>query len=276
MNELMQKPSFSEEIIVEIPKVPEVKHNLQGLKDYAVKLSKFYNSLVLDINDEKTIKDIETERTKINNFVKSISNLRKEKVKEYKEPIDSFESTAKEVESLLKEVSENFTSKLNMVKEKRAKEKMDNFINPTINKLLSEAFVKGYLIDKELIVIDEKWFNKTAKDNDIIEALTNQVQELINIQEQEKRDIAIINQTLDNFKITNKDVYFERYKYTKDLQGILMQIQSVAMQNMEKPVEKPVVNTTSQEPLVTISFKGTASKIATLRDYAIKLGLEEL
>ena len=176
MNELI-KPTFDLDVEVKIPKdMPVVEHNLDILEEYAKKLNEFYSSLIIQKED---IKDAEAEKAKINNLIKTVKRLRIDSVKEYKKPIDDFEATAKRVESLLTEASETLKNTLDIYDGERQEDKINKVIKPIITRLISDAFVKGYLIDPDKIEENPKWLNKTYKEEDIEKDIQMQIDKLI-------------------------------------------------------------------------------------------------
>ena len=133
----MKKPEFNGELIVEIPEIQEVKHNLSELKTFTENLINFYDKLVIDVNDDSQIDDLTKERTKVNNFLKQVANARKETMEKYKKPIDNYEKTSKEVEALLKGASEKMSDILNTWKEKKKEEKIKDSIRSIFTRIFS-------------------------------------------------------------------------------------------------------------------------------------------
>lgn len=269
-NEVMVKPEFNEDIIVNIPEIPEVTHNLQKLKDFTLKLVEYYEKTIIDI-DELT-----KERTKINKFLKQVSDIRKANVEKYKKPINDFEKTSKEVELLLKETSDKMTTLLNLEKDKQKLEKTNRVIQPYIDKKVSELFVKGYLIDKTKLIFDDKWFNKTTTDKSIFEDIDAQLDDLVNAIIQERKDIAIINTTMETLNIENKELYIQQYNFTKDLQSVISKMQSdVKIKEQETKIKQKLEEPLKLESIYEVRFAGTKEECDKLRSYAKMLGMEE-
>ena len=138
----LTKPTFEMDVEVKLPgNMPEVEHNLDKLKEYALELNQFYKSLIIKESD---IKDAESEKAKLNKLIDQVKRLRIDKVKEYKKPIEDFEKTAKEVESTLAEASGTIKYTLDEYDAKRMEEKREKVIKPILNNIVSQAFVKGY------------------------------------------------------------------------------------------------------------------------------------
>ena len=119
LNEItLEKPVLDTEVYVNIPEALEVKHNLNTVRDYVKKLNEFYGNIINIDVDFAT-----SERTKLNQLLKQVENLRKEKVAEFKKPIDDFESTAKETEKDLKSIIESMKLIIDKEKQRLADEK---------------------------------------------------------------------------------------------------------------------------------------------------------
>lgn len=281
--ELMKKPEFNGELIVEIPEIQEVKHNLSELKTFTENLIKFYDKLVIDVNDDSQIDDLTKERTKVNNFLKQVANARKETMEKYKKPIDSYEKTSKEVEALLKGASEKMSDILNTWKEKKKEEKIKDTILPYINKKVSEAFLQGYLVDTNRLIYDEKWFNKTAKDKDIFNDIDEQFNTIIESIKQERKDLEILQTTMDSLGTENKELYIQQYNFTKDVQTVLSNVYAenkrkneITLTENGAHIPNIMGKVLETENKIVVSFKGTVEQANKLKEYAKELGMEEI
>lgn len=175
-NELV-KPTFDMELIVSLPKnMPKVEHNLDKLEEYAKNINEHYSKLIIQ---KEHIKDAEAEKAKINNLIKDVKRLRIDKLKEYKQPIEDFEETAKRVEFILSEASETIKASLDIFEGDRKEEKYEKVIKPLINNIISQEFVKGNFINPDDIEENPKWYNKTYKDEDIEKDIQLQVYAIV-------------------------------------------------------------------------------------------------
>lgn len=280
MNEVT-KPTFEMDVEVKIPEnIPKVEHNLDKLREYAINLNNFYKSLIIT---EKDIKDAETEKAKLNKLIDQVKRLRIDNVKKYKEPIEDFEKTAKEVESILSEASGTIKYTLDEYDTKRIEEKREKVIKPILNNIISQSFMKGYLINPDNIVEDKRWFNKTFKDADIESDIQAQVDELIRQEETLNQGIEVIksNIAMANNSNLNEAMYIERFKYSRDLTSVLGDI---ARDNSTKLVVPQSASGLSVKPCEfweytsndTITFRGTPDMIESIRVYAKEMGLEEV
>lgn len=281
----IKRPSFDEEITIEIPKdMPEIKHNLGELKDFALQLKDFYSKLVFS---DDNINEASKEKTKLNKLVNEIKRLRIDNVKKYKEPIESFESTAKEIEKLLNEAKDSVQVFIDKAEEQRRQEKLEKVITPIINVAVNNAFVKGHLIDTNKILIDDRWFNKTFKDKDIEEDVNNQVDLIISVEEEYQKGLGIIKSTIEmaSQMSINRDYdkYVERFKFTRDLTSVLDDIKNENERRKNSTEQTTIIdnktmfdlqNDSNNDIIITKTFRGTEQQMNLLGQYAMKLGME--
>ena len=277
------KPTFEMDVEVKIPSdMPMVEHNLDNLKEYAVNLNTFYKSLVIT---DKDIKEAENEKAKLNKLIDQVKRLRIDKVKEYKKPIEDFEKTAKEVESILGEASNTIKFTLDEFDAKRMDEKRNKVIKPILNNIISQAFIKGYLINPDSIIENPKWYNKTFKEADIESEIQAQVDEFIRQEDELNQGIEVIksNIKMANNPNLNEAMYIERFKYNRDLTSVLSDISrdnSVPRETLEIEDSKglkvnQVESWITMDNKLTVSFSGNAEQIEKLRAYAKEIGMEE-
>ena len=281
----IKRPSFDEEITIEIPKdMPEIKHNLGELKDFALQLKDFYSKLVFS---DDNINEASKEKTKLNKLVNEIKRLRIDNIKKYKEPIESFESTAKEIERLLNEAKDSVQIFIDKAERQRREDKLEKVITPIINLAINNAFVKGYLIDKEKILIDNRWYNKTFKDDEIEEDVNNQVDLIIRAEDEYNKGLDIIVSTLEMASKMSVekdfDKYKERFTFTRDLTSVLDDIKN-ENERRENSTEQTTIidnktmfdlqNDINKGIIITKTFRGTEQQMNLLGQYAMKLGME--
>lgn len=273
------KPTFDLEVEVNLPKTtPKINHNLGDLKQYALELKDFYSKLIIE---EKDIKDAENEKAKLNKLIEQVKRLRIDKVKEYKLPINDFESTAKEVESILGEASDTIKFTLDKFDDERKNDKRDNVIKPILNNAISQAFIKGHLINPDMIEENSKWYNKTFKESDIAKEIEAQIEEIIKDEESLNQGIEVIK---SNIKMANNDklneaMYIERFKHSRDLTAVLNDISNdnnnVSRETL-KEEDDPFSESFIPSDIEVVSFKGDKVQIEQLRAYAQELGMEEI
>lgn len=98
--ELINKPNFNLEVVANIDGVANIQSNMEQIKEQAIMIKNWYDSLVIT---EEMLKDIKAEKSQINKAKDTVATYRKDIVKEFKKPIEQFELLAKETESILKE-----------------------------------------------------------------------------------------------------------------------------------------------------------------------------
>lgn len=283
------KPTFTMDVEVKIPKdLPKVEHNLDQLKEYAINLNEFYKKVIIT---NKDIKEAEAEKAKLNKLIEQVKRLRIDKVKEYKQPADDFEKTAKEIESILGSASDTIKYSLDIFENNRIEEKKEKVIKPLLNTSISQAFGRGYLIDINRIIENPKWYNKTYKDADIENDIQSQIDEIIREEDNLNQGIEVIksNIKMANNSNLNEAMYIERFKHSKDLTAVLNDISRDNNVSHETLKEQQmtiddIFGTTPQidgdwvveEPQFNVTFRGDADQIYKLRAYAKELGMEEL
>ena len=290
----IKRPSFDEEITIEIPKdMPEIKHNLGELKDFALQLKDFYSKLVFSDNN---VNEASKEKTKLNKLVNEVKRLRIDNIKKYKEPIESFESTAKEIEKLLNEAKDSVQVFIDKAERQRREDKLEKVITPIINLAINNAFVKGHLIEADKILIDDRWFNKTFKDKDIEEDVNNQVDLIISVEEEYQKGLGIIKSTIEmaSQMSINRDYdkYAERFKFTRDLTSVLDDIKNENEKRENSTEQTTIIDNKTMFDVTlddviedkidlqikdvefTIKLKGTQKQFNLLKDYIERLGME--
>nr|DAP38384.1 MAG TPA: Protein of unknown function (DUF1351) [Caudoviricetes sp.] len=280
MNELV-KPTLQVDLDVEIPKVEPIKHNLNVIEDYALQLKNFYAALVFDDTQYKQAKD---ERAKVNGLIKKIADNRKDLIKQYNEPISDFEQTSKRIEKLLGESSSLIDESVKKFEFKQQEIKREH-INELIEKE-REEFIASYSQYEKILKVfdiefDNRWFNKTFKDSDIVTAIKEQFLTYIKELDVYKKDAETISNyfnALDVNHVLNKDVYIERYKYTRDVNGILESIKNdLDAKNKEASVKKETVQidpfaglsiSTPEVKKVSVKLEVPEDKMNLLIDFA--------
>lgn len=94
------KPNFDLEVVANIDGVAKIQSNMEGVKQQAIAIRDWYQSLVIT---EDMLDDIKDEKIQINKAKETVATYRKDIVKEFKKPIEQFELLAKETEDILDE-----------------------------------------------------------------------------------------------------------------------------------------------------------------------------
>ena len=293
MNEIeVVKPTLKVDLDIELPEVLPVKHNLGIIEEYAKQLNEFYGKLVFT-NDQYT--EAKDERAKVNKLKKTIEDNRKEIVKEFKQPIDDFEATSKRIEKLLESASNTIGASI-----ERFDLEQQEIKTQKINVLI-EAIRQDYILNnpeftsqlKQVVIdFDKRWFNKTYKDSDLENAIDGQfntaLDDLYKFKADAEMIINFIN-TINVDNLLNKEVYIERYKFTRDVNEVINNIKAdyeakkVALQPQTTKVELidpfaglSVNNPTETKPEREITIKITCkeSQLDLIKNFANQNGMK--
>lgn len=247
MNEIeVVKPTLKVDLDVELPEITPVKHNLGIIEEYAKQLNEFYGKLVFT-NDQYT--EAKDERAKVNKLKKTIEDNRKEIVKEYKQPIDDFEATSKRIEKLLESASNTIGASIERFDLEQQAIKTER-INKIIEAIRGDFILTNKEFEVQLkqvsIEFDKRWFNKTYKNSDLEQDIciqfSNALDDLYKFKADAEMIITFFN-TINVDNLLNKEVYIERYKFTRDVNEVINNIKAdyeakkVALQPQTTKVE---------------------------------------
>lgn len=256
MKELMVKPEFSGEVLAQVTSLGTINHNIKEAKEFALLQKEYYSTVVFDDN---SVADAKAERVKLNKMEKSISDYRKNIVKEFKKPIDEFETIAKETEKIIASTSDLVDVQIKTFEEKDWLEKV---------KLIKQNIeVAGLDIDENF---NPKWKNKGYEMDTIIEDIIeerNKVDAQLQLDSSNKELIKMYAES----KGVNPEVYLVQYDFTKDVTAIKNKIDTSTIVVPEVVV--PKVDLFTGEQIITVAFTGTISQIEMLRTYAKTIGL---
>ena len=247
MNEIeVVKPTLKVDLDVELPEITPVKHNLGIIEEYAKQLNEFYGKLVFTNDQYAEAKD---ERAKVNKLKKTIEDNRKEIVKEFKQPIDDFEATSKRIEKLLESASNTIGASIERFDLEQQEIKTQK-INALIEAIRGDYILNNKEFEPQLktvtIEFDKRWFNKTFKNSDLEDAINSQFNEKLDDLVRFKADAEMIItffNTINVDNLLNKEVYIERYKFTRDVNEVINNIKAdyeakkVALQPQTTKVE---------------------------------------
>ena len=247
MNNLeVVKPTLKVDLDIELPEVLPVKHNLGIIEEYAKQLNEFYGKLVFT-NDQYT--EAKDERAKVNKLKKTIEDNRKEIVKEFKQPIDDFEATSKRIEKLLEAASNTIGASIEKFDLEQQEIKTQK-INALIEAIRGDYILNNPEFTSQLkqvvIEFDKRWFNKTYKDSDLENAIDGQFNTALDDLYKFKADAEMIITFFNTINVDNlltKEVYIERYKFTRDVNEVINNIKAdyeakkVALQPQTTKVE---------------------------------------
>lgn len=292
MNEMeIVKPTLKVDLDIELPEVLPVKHNLGVIEEYAKQLNEFYGKLVFT-NDQYT--EARDERAKVNKLKKTIEDNRKEIVKEFKQPIDDFEATSKRIEKLLEAASNTIGASI-----ERFDLEQQEIKTQKINVLI-EAIRQDYILNnpeftsqlKQVVIeFDKRWFNKTYKDSDLENAIDGQFNTALDDLYKFKADAEMIItffNTINVDNLLNKEIYIERYKFTRDVNEVINNIKAdyeakkVALQPQTTKVELidpfagvSINNPTEMKPEkeITVKIICKESQLDLIKNFANQNGM---
>lgn len=158
--------------------------NYDVLKEGIDEVVKKYDGLVLTAADIKDAKEI---KTKLNKLNKAMNDRRIEIKKAVNVPLDEFEA---KIKSLTNEVNRVLAPISESIKLAEEGERLQR--ESEINKMIRDMVTPlNYTIEQ--ININEKWYNKTAKVNDVKKEVEYQIKELDEIGRRLKEDTTAVN-----------------------------------------------------------------------------------
>ena len=225
MKHELMKPALNTEIDINIPVIPNVRHNLGVIETFTNELEEYYNSILIT---KDNLSEATSERTKVNSLLKNISDKRKEVTRQFEEPISDFLATTKRIETNLKNISDNLKQRIDVFVDMEKEEKRKSILEliSQIKEEFNSAY-PNYKFNADLIVFNEKWLNKTAKKSDIHDDILAQFEEQKRDFDKYIQDCEIIMKvfnTLENNPL-DKNIYIERYKHTRDVSSVIQDIQ---------------------------------------------------
>lgn len=266
-----EEPHLSFEPVIELPEIPEVKHNLDVVKQYAQDLKDFWQPVVFTSEQVDKAKEV---KASINKLVKKVGDLRKETVKEYKKPIDDFEKTAKETEAILKEASEVLNNKINVFVEQEQNEKKVQIEIIIIERTKHNAdLVKA-------IQFDPRWLNKTYKLSDIKKDIDAQINNILTVKETKKlakENLRLKLEQLDPRHILTHEVYLTKLDYVDNVDMVF----ASALEDFKKYTEiaepEPVnINDIFKPTTYKVTFEGSFEEIQKLKEFAKANNIKEV
>lgn len=266
-----EEPHLSFEPVIELPEIPEVKHNLDVVKQYAQDLKEFWQPVIFTSEQVDKAKEV---KAGINNLVKRVGDLRKETVKEYKKPIDDFEKTAKETEAILKEASEVLNNKINVFVEHEQNKKKEK-----IGKIILEKTENGEVTFHD-IQFDPRWLNKTYKLSDIEKDIDAQINNILTVKETKKlakENLRLKLEQLDPGHLLTHEVYLTKLDYVDNVDMVF----ASALEDFKKYTEiaepQPVdINDIFKPTTYKVTFEGSFEEIQKLKEFARANNIKEV
>lgn len=267
----MEKPILKNEIKAEIKGIAKVEDNISEAKEYALQLKKYYSTLVFT-EDQKD--DAAKERATINKIVKKIADYRKDIIAEFKKPIETFESTAKETEKILKETSDfvdvqvkNFENKEKETRKENARKIYETNIDELKDIISFEK------------IFNDKWLNKgTWKDDNSSPIIENEIND---IKEKVRSGLKAIEELHSEFEVEIKNTFLQDFdianaifknKQLQERKEVLAKVEEKKEEMVQEKVETMLKEETKEEVLestltYTLKITGTLSKQKALKEF---------
>ena len=273
-NELT-KPEFKSEIKAELKGITQIEDNINDVKEYALKLSEYYN---IKEFDEETLKDAKNERAEVNKFKDKVADFRKEITKKFNEPLEKFTTTAKETEKILKETYDTINSQIKAYEDKQKEEKEEevksyftelcevenidfvNYEQANINVTLSASM-------KSLKEQAKKFVDKVVDDINLI----NSTQFVDEIMIDYKKDLNVSRAITE---VNNRHAELEKVKQQKEEQ-VEQKLNDKEMLNRIDSLSAPKVEKTSEEVFeMTFKVRGTKEQLKAVKEFLVNGGYD--
>lgn len=260
---ISEKENISLEIIdpeAEITSVGKVTSNITEVKNQALEMKEHYSKIIVTNDNLNIAKD---DKANINKIVDKVANYRKNIVSEFKKPIETFETLAKETEKILKETYDIINSQCNAFDEKRkeeSKEELKRYFDE-YKQSKNIAFVQytdmnqpvGLSDISDLGVIKKK---KYTEINEFIDSIENDINTIESMQD--SNEILAEYMKDRNLARSIKDIQDRHAAITKikEMEEQRKNIEVVEEKQEVEVLQAPVVqNTTTQEELIELDFK---------------------
>lgn len=279
---IMQKPTFNGEIQARIKSVGEIESNMKEVKGYVEKLKYYYSNVVFT---EETMKEAKEEKAKVNKFKAEVADYRKNIIKEYNKPIEAFEKTARETESLLKDTYNTINSqvaiyeeKLKQIKEEEVREYFEEY--KTANNIDFVTFEQANInvtlsaSKKSLKEQAKKFIDEVVDDLKLIE--TQDCKEEILVEYKQTLNISrAIQDVANRHKLLEEEEKRQEELKNKQLEEAQRQA-DMSIKEQEMATKKALDNfvieapkVAEQEEILTLNFKvrATRSKLKELKKF---------
>ena len=273
-NELT-KPEFRSEIKAELKGITQIEDNINDVKEYALKLSEYYN---IKEFDEETLKDAKNERAEVNKFKDKVADFRKEITNKFNEPLEKFTTTAKETEKILKDTYDTINGQIKSYEDKQKKEKEEevknyfnelceaesidfvNYEQANINVTLSATM-------KSLKEQAKRFVEKIVDDINLI----NSTQFVDEIMIEYKKDLNVSRAITE---VNNRHAELEKVKQQKEEQAE-QKLNDKEMLNRIDNLSAPKVEKSSEEVFeMTFKVRGTKEQLKAVKEFLVNGGYD--
>lgn len=274
-NKELVKPEFKSEIKAKLKGITQIEDNINDVKEYALKLSDYYN---IKEFDEDTLRDAKSERAEVNKFKDKVADFRKEITNKFNEPLEKFTTTAKETEKILKETYDTINSQIKAYEEKKKAEKEEevknyfnelcqaeeidfvNYEQANINVTLSASM-------KSLKEQAKKFVDKIVDDINLI----NSTQFVDEIMIEYKKCLNVSRAITE---VNNRHAELEKVKKQKEEQ-VEQKLNDKEMLNRIDNLSAPKVEKPSEEVFeMTFKVRGTKEQLKAVKEFLVNGGYD--
>lgn len=278
--ELINKPNFNLEVVANIDGVTKIQSNMEGVKEQAITIRDWYQSLVIT---EDMLKNIKNEKAQIKKAKETVATYRKDIVKEFKKPIEQFELLAMETENILdeayatcNEAVKRFEDETKAKKSEEVKAYFDEYAQS-----LNIDFVKFERLGLNVtLTASMKSLKDTVKV--CLDKIASEI-DLINIQKEELiPDMLVEYKKTLNVASAIKNVT-DRHKAIEEekaRQEALKELKAEAVEQekkVEKVLEAPKEIVEEPKPQIykaTFNVFGTIEQIKALKEFMNEKGIK--
>ena len=254
---VMVKP-VEVEPIAKIKNLGSIETNIEQVKDYAQKIKEYYGKLVITGENLNIAKD---EKATIRKIKDKISDFRKSIVKEFKSPVEIFETTAKEVEKLLDESYEVIDAQCDIYDQEKRQALIDD-ATTYFDELKATKNISFILFSKSGIKVNMS-DSKTKIHKAIDDYISKIEQDLTTIESLDNKEDVLVEYMADcnlakAIKTANdKRVALEQIKEQNILNEEPRLVKKSTNVILKAPIKTEKVQTTE---LVEASFKVTTTE----------------
>lgn len=272
----MIKPNFNLTVEANIDGVSKIESNMETVKNQAIEIRDWYSNLVIS---EDMLDDIKKEKAEINKAKSVVADYRKNIVKEFKKPIEQFETLAKETESLL---GEAYTTCNESVKryEEETKAKKSKEVEEYFNEYAQSVNIDfvNYIQANINVTLTASMKSLKQQAKDFIDKVVSDIN-LINTQEESmineilieyKRTLNVSNSIIE---VTNRHKALEEEKKRQEALKEL-RAKEVEQEKKVEEVIQPKEIIEEQKYKATFTVLGTIEQIKSLKEFMNEKGIE--
>lgn len=269
------KPTFNGQIEAKISQLGTIESNMTDVKSFVEQLKGYYQDVKFD---ENTLKEAKEEKAKINKFKTEVADYRKDIIKQWKEPVDNFEKSAKEVESLLTETYDIINNQVSAYDNQKKQEKENNlrdyfkelqestridfvaFENANLNITLTAT-------EKALKEQLRVFFDKIKTDLEIIDTMDNKIEILAEYKTNLdlKKSILVVSER----KEREAEEIKRQQELAKQKEEESKTTTAENLSNEDEIIAPKEIKQEQEEKIYTMTFKvsGTMEQLKELKEY---------